>query len=199
MRGRASFTVPRKALHASYRTAAGKMLLKNRIRFCLRAEGKCFIIVICISLYRENRRRMNLEHKEKNGQEFHEDEYEKVCRDCMQKAFDTVTKSGIDFGKFSGVTPEQLWNGGMPFGMWQTAPAASKEDTLNNKRETEEERKIRQETGEEKEIPQEAGGEKKIRQETGAEKMMRKKSRTPLRAVFHGGIWDGEFPSARST
>ena len=142
---------------------------------------------------------MNLEHKEKNGQEFHEDEYEKVCyvcrrpeskagkmitmpggvdvcRDCMQKAFDTVTKSGIDFGKFSGVTPEQLWNGGMPFGMWQTAPAASKEDTLNNKRETEEERKIRQETGEEKEIPQEAGGEKKIRQETGAEKMMRQEA-----------------------
>ncbi len=140
-----------------------------------------------------------MEHKEKNGQEFHEDEYEKVCyvcrrpeskagkmitmpggvdvcRDCMQKAFDTVTKSGIDFGKFSGVTPEQLWNGGMPFGMWQTAPAASKEDTLNNKRETEEERKIRQETGEEKEIPQEAGGEKKIRQETGAEKMMRQEA-----------------------
>ena len=155
------------------------MLLGKHIRFCLRAEEKCFIIITYISLYRESRRRMNLERKEKNGQEFHEDEYEKVCyvcrrpeskagkmitmpggvdvcRDCMQKAFDTVTKSGIDFGKFSGVTPELLWNGGMPFGMWQTAPAASKEDAQKNKREAEGEKKTRQEAGEAEKVPKEA-------------------------------------------
>jgi len=142
-----------------------------------------------------------LERKEKNGQEFHEDEYEKVCyvcrrpeskagkmitmpggvdvcRDCMQKAFDTVTKSGIDFGKFSGVTPELLWNGGMPFGMWQTAPAASKEDAQKNKREAEGEKKTRQEAGEAEKVPKEAGEEKEVWQETGAESIIRQEAET---------------------
>ncbi|MEY8396075.1 ATP-dependent Clp protease ATP-binding subunit ClpX [Lachnospiraceae bacterium 45-P1] len=142
-----------------------------------------------------------MERKEKNGQEFHEDEYEKVCyvcrrpeskagkmitmpggvdvcRDCMQKAFDTVTKSGIDFGKFSGVTPELLWNGGMPFGMWQTAPAASKEDAQKNKREAEGEKKTRQEAGEAEKVPKEAGEEKEVWQETGAESIIRQEAET---------------------
>jgi len=54
-----------------------------------------------------------------------------VCRDCMQKAFDTVTRSGIDFSRFSGITPEQLWNAGMPAGMWQ-APPTKKNPTEGN-------------------------------------------------------------------
>ena len=37
-----------------------------------------------------------------------------VCRDCMQRAMDTVGRSGIDWSRFSGITPEKLWNGGMP-------------------------------------------------------------------------------------
>ena len=32
-----------------------------------------------------------------------------ICRDCMQKAFDTVTKSGMDFSKFSGISASQFW------------------------------------------------------------------------------------------
>lgn len=31
-----------------------------------------------------------------------------ICRDCMQKAFDTVTQSGIDMTKLSGVSMDQL-------------------------------------------------------------------------------------------
>ena len=42
-----------------------------------------------------------------------------ICRDCMQKAFDTVMNSGFDMSRLSGITPEQLWNAGMPMGMWQ--------------------------------------------------------------------------------
>ena len=37
-----------------------------------------------------------------------------ICRDCMQKAF--------DMSRLSGITPEQLWNAGMPMGMWQNIP-----------------------------------------------------------------------------
>ena len=37
-----------------------------------------------------------------------------ICRDCMQKAFDTITRSGFDFSKMSGMTPEQLKNMGIP-------------------------------------------------------------------------------------
>ena len=74
-----------------------------------------------------------MEDKEKNATERHEDEYEKVCcvcrrpeskagkmvtmpggldvcRDCMQKAFDMVTRNGFDLSKLS---PEQLWNAQM--------------------------------------------------------------------------------------
>ena len=45
-----------------------------------------------------------------------------ICRDCMQKAFDTVMNSGFDMSRLSGITPEQLWNAGMPMGMWQNIP-----------------------------------------------------------------------------
>ena len=85
-----------------------------------------------------------------------------VCRDCMQKAFDTVTKSGIDFSKFSGVTPEQLWNGGMPSGMWQSAPAAPKADEPKDAEEAgeaEDENTIRQEAEAESESEGEENGE----------------------------------------
>lgn len=74
-----------------------------------------------------------MEDKEKNATERHEDEYEKVCcvcrrpeskagkmvtmpggldvcRDCMQKAFEMVTRNGFDLSKLS---PEQLWNAQM--------------------------------------------------------------------------------------
>ena len=155
-----------------------------------------------------------MEHNEKNGQEFHEDEYEKVCyvcrrpeskagrmitmpggvdvcRDCMQKAFDAVTKSGIDFGKFSGVTPEQLWNGGMPFGMWQTAPAAPKADNPKKEGEAGAAEKTRQEAGEEKKTRQEAeaGEEKKTRQEADEEKMIQQEAGAEKEA---GSEEDGE-------
>lgn len=86
-----------------------------------------------------------MEEKEKKENSSHEDEYEKVCyvcrrteskagkmitmppgidicHDCMQKMFDTVTRSGLDMSKLSGITPETLWNAGMPPGMWQTPP-----------------------------------------------------------------------------
>ena len=48
-----------------------------------------------------------------------------ICRDCMQKAFDTVMNSGFDMSRLSGITPEQLWNAGMPMGMWQNIPGKS--------------------------------------------------------------------------
>ena len=51
-----------------------------------------------------------------------------ICRDCMQRAFDSVTKSGMDLSKLSGITPEQLWNGGMPAGMWQMPPTKPEEE-----------------------------------------------------------------------
>ena len=86
-----------------------------------------------------------MEDREKNRNEEHEEEYEKVCficrrteskagkmmsmppgidicHDCMQKVFDTVNQSGFDISQFSGITPEQLWNAGMPAGMWQSPP-----------------------------------------------------------------------------
>lgn len=49
-----------------------------------------------------------------------------ICMDCMQKAFDSVSKSGIDMSMMSGITPEMLWNAGMPPGMWQIPPAMQK-------------------------------------------------------------------------
>ncbi len=33
-----------------------------------------------------------------------------VCHDCMQKAFDTITNSGIDFSNLVNVTPDQIMN-----------------------------------------------------------------------------------------
>ena len=83
-----------------------------------------------------------MEDKRNNGNGGQDDEYEKVCyvcrrpeskagpmitmpggidvcRDCMQKAFDAVTKSGFDFSRLTGVTPEQLWNAGMPAGLYE--------------------------------------------------------------------------------
>ena len=90
-----------------------------------------------------------MEDREKNTKETHDDEYGKVCyvcrrpeskagkmitlpggidicRDCMQKAFDTVMQSGFDMSRLSGITPEQLWNAGMPAGMWQAPPKSGK-------------------------------------------------------------------------
>ena len=92
-----------------------------------------------------------MEDREKNLNESHEDEneYEKICfvcrrpesktgkiismppgidicADCMQKAFDTVGQSGLDMGMMSGVTPDMLWNAGMPPGMWQVPPVKQK-------------------------------------------------------------------------
>ena len=86
-----------------------------------------------------------LDNREKNHNDEHEDEYEKVCfmcrrteskagkmmsmppgidicHDCMQKVFDAVNQSGFDISQFAGITPEQLWNAGMPMGMWQMPP-----------------------------------------------------------------------------
>lgn len=37
-----------------------------------------------------------------------------ICRDCMQKAFDTVTSSGMDLSKISGISPSQLSQMGWP-------------------------------------------------------------------------------------
>ena len=45
-----------------------------------------------------------------------------ICPDCMQKAFDSINQTGFDMSQLSGITPEQLWNGGMPAGMWQVPP-----------------------------------------------------------------------------
>ena len=47
-----------------------------------------------------------------------------VCRDCMQRAMDTVGRSGIDWSRFSGITPEKLWNGGMPPAMHTQTPGS---------------------------------------------------------------------------
>ncbi len=33
-----------------------------------------------------------------------------VCHDCLQKAFDTVTNSGLDFSKLANITPDQIMN-----------------------------------------------------------------------------------------
>ena len=41
-----------------------------------------------------------------------------ICFDCMQKAFDTMNQTGFDLGAMSGITPEMLWNAGMPMNMW---------------------------------------------------------------------------------
>ena len=55
-----------------------------------------------------------------------------ICRDCMQKAFDTVMNSGFDMSRLSGITPEQLWNAGMPMGMWQNIPGKSRSAGTGN-------------------------------------------------------------------
>ena len=47
-----------------------------------------------------------------------------VCRDCMQRAMDTVGRSGIDWSRFSGLTQEKLWNGGMPPAMHTQTPGS---------------------------------------------------------------------------
>ena len=48
-----------------------------------------------------------------------------ICADCMQKAFDTINQSGFDMSSLAGITPDMLWNGGMPAGMWQMPPNMS--------------------------------------------------------------------------
>lgn len=91
-----------------------------------------------------------MEDREKNWEESQDDEeYEKVCyvcrrpeskagkmitmppgidicADCMQNAFNSIQNSGFDIGMMSGVTPEMLWNAGMPAGMWQVPPSQKK-------------------------------------------------------------------------
>ncbi len=91
-----------------------------------------------------------MEDREKNWEESQDDEeYEKVCYvcrrpeskagkmitmppgidicfDCMQNAFNSIQNSGLDMGMMSGITPEMLWNAGMPNGMWQMPPAQKK-------------------------------------------------------------------------
>lgn len=48
-----------------------------------------------------------------------------ICPSCMERAFDTIRKSGMDISKLSGITPEMLWNGGLP--PWMvTAPQKSR-------------------------------------------------------------------------
>ena len=42
-----------------------------------------------------------------------------ICHDCMQKAFDTMNQTGFDLGSMAGISPEMMWNAGMPMGMWQ--------------------------------------------------------------------------------
>ena len=42
-----------------------------------------------------------------------------VCHDCMQKAFDTMNQSGFDLNSLTGITPDMMWNAGMPVNMWQ--------------------------------------------------------------------------------
>lgn len=42
-----------------------------------------------------------------------------VCHDCMQKAFDTMNQSGFDLNSLAGITPDMMWNAGMPMNMWQ--------------------------------------------------------------------------------
>jgi len=56
-----------------------------------------------------------------------------ICADCMQKAFDTINQSGFDMNSLAGITPDMLWNGGMPAGMWQMPPnmgGAAKKETV---------------------------------------------------------------------
>lgn len=48
-----------------------------------------------------------------------------VCPNCMQRAFDMVSTSGLDLSKLSGVTPEMLWNGGLMAGFGK-APGKGK-------------------------------------------------------------------------
>ena len=42
-----------------------------------------------------------------------------ICHDCMQKTFDTMNQVGFDMNSMAGITPEMMWNAGMPMGMWQ--------------------------------------------------------------------------------
>lgn len=57
-----------------------------------------------------------------------------ICCDCMQKAFDSMNQSGFDMNALSGISPEMLWNAGMPIGMWQmpknTPKTTSPDQTL---------------------------------------------------------------------
>ena len=99
-----------------------------------------------------------MEDKERRENSSGEDEYEKVCyvcrrteskagkmitmppgidicHDCMQKMFDTVTQSGFDMSKISGITPEKLWNAGMPPGMWQAPPKSGEKPAEEKKTE----------------------------------------------------------------
>lgn len=56
-----------------------------------------------------------------------------ICHDCMQKAFDAMNQSGFDMNALSGISPEMLWNAGMPMGMWQV-PKKSTQTTTDDKK-----------------------------------------------------------------
>ena len=62
-----------------------------------------------------------------------------ICFDCMQNAFNTIQNTGLDMGMMSGVTPDMLWNMGMPAGMWGMSPnqKKQKEDAKTDKIESE--------------------------------------------------------------
>lgn len=58
-----------------------------------------------------------------------------ICFDCMQNAFNTIQNSGMDMGMMSGITPDMLWNMGMPPSMQQTPPNANKTSSSDQKKE----------------------------------------------------------------
>ena len=64
-----------------------------------------------------------------------------ICHDCMQKAFDAMNQSGFDLNALAGISPEMLWNAGMPMNMWQM-PGKSSKPADSGKKETEKEKGV---------------------------------------------------------
>ena len=63
-----------------------------------------------------------------------------ICHDCMQKAFDTMNQSGFDLGSMAGISPEMMWNAGMPMGMWQMPGGQAKKTNESSQKQTESEK-----------------------------------------------------------
>ena len=63
-----------------------------------------------------------------------------ICHDCMQKAFDTMNQSGFDLGSMAGISPEMMWNAGMPMGMWQMPGSQPKKTNESSQKNTESEK-----------------------------------------------------------